>query len=109
MTRERALFIEECQSRASHSVDGALLNRAAVYLIGDEQELYQAFVAEAAAQREAARPDLTVRHQDELQKAADAATAVREALEPKEQIDGERAGDSASAEETGTEAGLPPA
>jgi len=106
MTKARAAFIEELQSRAPSSVDGALLSRAAAYLIGDEQELYDAFVAEAAAQREAERPDLTAQHRGELDKAHAAATAARESLDTEEQIDGDGAGDGdadgdTSAEEAG--------
>jgi len=105
MTKARAAFIEELQSRAPSSVDGALLSRAAAYLIGDEQELYDAFVAEAAAQREAERPDLTAQHRGELDKAHAAATAARESLDTsQEQADGAGAGtDSGSSGEAGAE------
>lgn len=108
MTAERAAFICELSERATHSNDGALMKRAAVLLIGDEGPLYDAFVAEAAARREADRPDLTDRHRAVAQKALDAATAYRQSVEtPQEQIDGhgdDGAGEAGegSAEEAGT-------
>lgn len=81
MTPERAAFIEELQARAQTSVDATLLSRAATLLIGDEQMIFDAYVREAAAQREADRLDLTDAHRTKAVAVLALATKDRAQLE----------------------------
>jgi len=81
MTPDDAAFINELHERATAgTADAGLLKQAADKLIGAETDQYAALVAEAAAQREAARADLTPAHQADLTAKAAHATKQRHAV-----------------------------